>query len=196
MFMINIYFNFFHLYMKAYYLWRTQTKDLTGISANEVMSLYSLQKFQKLVIFRSFSRAWVRSICTEIVFPGFLSPYTWIPVVARRELTILEVEQQSLRHTFKYPANISELWRKKKVDLYPSLLPLNIAEESSVVSKKIMDFPFIAVLNEKARNLSVMKRVSPDRSYGKNTYWNPSAKISSVQGSVDGTRTFKFKILK
>lgn len=176
--MINIYFNFFHLYMKAYYLWRTQTKDLTGISANEVMSLYSLQKFQKLVIFRSFSRAWVRSICTEIVFPGFLSPYTWIPVVARRELTILEVEQQSLRHTFKYPANISELWRKKKVDLYPSLLPLNIAEESSVVSKKIMDFPFIAVLNEKARNLSVMKRVSPDRSYGKNTYWNPSAKIS------------------
>lgn len=82
------------------------------------------------------------------------------------------------------------------MDLYPSLLPLNIAEESSVVSKKIRDFPFIAVLNEKARNLSVMKRVSPDRSYGKNTYWNPSAKISSVQGSVDGTRTFKFKILK
>lgn len=53
---------------------------------------------------------------------------------------------------------------------------MNIAEDGSVVSKKTMNFLFIAELNKKAKNLSVMKRVSPDRSEGKDTNGNPSAK--------------------
>jgi len=64
---------------------------------------------------------------------------------------VLEVEQQPLRYPFKYPENISLLQRKKKMDFYPKILPLNIAGDSSVVSKKTMNFPFIAELNEKAK---------------------------------------------
>lgn len=37
------------------------------------------------------------------------------------------------------------------MDLCPRILPLNIAEDSSVVSKKTMSFPFIAELNERAK---------------------------------------------
>ena len=78
----------------------------------------------------------------------------------------MEVEQQPLRDTFKYPENVSLLQRTKKMDLYPSILLLNLARDSFVVSKKTMNFPFIAELNEKAKNLSVTKRMSPGSSHG------------------------------
>lgn len=72
----------------------------------------------------------------------------------------------ALKRYFKYPANITLLQRKKKIDLYPSILLLNLARDSSVVSKKTMNFPFIAELNKKAKNLSLMKRISPGNSHG------------------------------
>lgn len=71
----------------------------------------------------------------------------------------------------KYPKKY-QLQRQKKIDFYPSILPLNIAEDSSVVSKITTNFPFIAKLNEKAKNISVMKRVSPHRSHGTDRNWN------------------------
>lgn len=50
------------------------------------------------------------------------------------------------------------------------------------MSKITTNFPFIAEFNEKAKNLSVMKRVSPERSHGKDTNWNPSAKDFIISG--------------
>ena len=144
--------------------------------------------------FSLFWRTWTRDICIEIVLPAFLWQHTWILVAARKERMILEVEQQPLRDTFKYPASISLLQRKKKIDLYPRILPLNTAWDSSVVSQKTVNFPFIAELNEKAKNPSVMKRMSPVSSHGNDINWSPSAKDFISSGECRWSKDFQDSI--
>lgn len=148
--LICIFIFSFLLYMKAYYWWRTQVKVPSGVSVMGPCHFIHYKSFKNLSFLGLFAGHAPMYMHRNCPFRLAITKHIHFSS-SWKGINSFGGWATALKRYFKYSTNISELWRKKKVDFYPSLLCLHIAEKSSAVSKKTINFPFIAKLNKKAK---------------------------------------------